>query len=254
MSNQLRNKNNRWRKLIKFIRNRYDETNLSGADLSGADLRGADLRGANLNHANLSYANLRYANLSDANLRDADLNGADLSYAYLSYANLIAANLCAANLCDANLRDANLSGANLSGADLSGADLNYANLRGANLSGAKGLLSSIDWLRANFKRNADGHFIVYKAFYDTTYSMPGSWKVNGGEILTEVCNPNRQDNCGCGVNFGTLQFVTGNYPSSEYWACALTGVTVVPFATDGKARTDELTLLYRVNKLGEPIE
>ena len=203
--------------------------NLSGADLSGANLYGADLSGANLSRANLYGADLSRANLSGANLYGANLSGADLS--------------------GANLYGANLCGANLSGADLSGADLS-----GAGLSGAKGIkdLASLEWFRRNFKKTKHG-VIVYKCFHGTFAPNP-YWKIEPGAILTEICGPMPTDECACGLNFATLEWVRKNHPGTTIWRCLirwawLPGV-VIPWNTDGKARCSKLMLL-RPLKEGE---
>jgi uncharacterized protein YjbI with pentapeptide repeats len=221
--------------------------NLSGAYLSGAYLRGADLSGANLCRADLSGAYLRGADLSRADLSGADLSRADLSGAYLRGADLSRADLSGADLSWANLGGANLSGANLSGANLCWANLRGANLGGANLSGANGLknLDALEWFRKSFKKTKRG-VIVYKCF-GGTYSANPAWKIEPGAVISENCNPNPTDDCGCGVNFATLEWVKREHPGKTIWRCLipfawLPGV-VVPWNTDGKARCSKLILL-----------
>ena len=177
----------------------------------------ANLSRANLSDANLSYANLRYANLSRANLSDANLSRAYLSRAYLS----------GANLSDANLSDANLSD--------------------ANLSGASGLIDATDYIGAHFERVKDG-YIVYKTF-GGSYSKPDSWTIEPGAIIEEVCNPNRTDVCGCGINVAPIEWVKENYKGDVYkllirWEW-LPGV-VVPYNTDGKIRCSRAQIIGKV--------
>ena len=232
---------------------------LSRADLSGADLSGADLSGANLSGANLSGADLSGANLSGAYLSGAYLSGAYLSNARLSRANLSGADLSGADLSNArlsgadlnraDLSNARLSGADLSEADLSEANLSNADLSGANLSGAKGLLDPVDWLKTNFESDAEG-VIVYKRIGETEFDAPAHWTVEPGVYLTEVVNPTRSVECGCGVNFGTHDWCSQNYTRATFWCCRiewwdLAGV-VVPYNTDGKARCARLRLLKPV--------
>ena len=181
----------------------------NSADGKRADLRGADLRGADLRGANLSRANLSGANLGGANLSRADL-----------------------------------SGANLSVANLSGADLGEANLGGANLSRAENLLSATNYLEANFERTGDG-YIAYKTFGDI-YTVPDKWKIKPGSIITETVNPNRTNECGCGINVAPLDWVRRNY-KGQIWKVLiewpwLAGV-VVPYNTDGKIRCEKVRLL-----------
>lgn len=192
------------------------------ADLRGADLRGANLHDADLHNADLGRANLRYANLNYANLSRANLNYADLS------------------------------GANLSGADLSGADLSRAVLHCANLSGAKNLLNPVEWLVDNFVTDQLG-YIVYKAIGNTHYHPPESWLIEPGSYLKEVVNQNPTDDCGCGVNFGTLKWIQDEFNSNkiDIWRCRIRWVdlpgVVVPYNTNGKARCSKLELLEVIN-------
>jgi hypothetical protein len=225
---------------------------LSGAYLSGANLCRADLSGAYLSGADLSGAYLSGANLCRADLSGAYLSGANLSGAYLSGAYLRGADLSGANLCRADLSGADLSGADLSRADLSGANLcranlSGANLSGANLSGANGLknFDALEWFRKSFKKTKRG-VIVYKCF-GGTYSANPAWKIEPGAVISENCNPNPTDDCGCGVNFATLEWVKREHPGKTIWRCLipfawLPGV-VVPWNTDGKARCSKLILL-----------
>lgn len=185
-----------------------------------ADLSGAYLRYANLSGAYLGGANLRYANLKGANLRYA------------------------------NLSRAALSGADLSGADLSGADLSRADLSGADLSGAKGLLDAAEWIQESFESTTEG-VVVYKAFGDIFYCAPERWEISEGTYITEVCNPCRTDDCGCGVNFGTLEWIHSNIDNpTPIWKCLIKWIdlvsVVVPYNTDGKARCERLELLERI--------
>ena len=159
-----------------------------------------------------------------------------------------------ADLRAAYLRGADLSGASLYGADLryadfSGANLYGANLSGANLSGACGLLLASDWLNKNFKWDKSG-LVVYKRIGTTPFAMPPYWKARKGESLEEVCNPNRTDACGCGVNFATLDWCMNHYTRGDLWKCRIRlrdlADVVVPYNTDGKARCSRLELIKKV--------
>ena len=180
-----------------------------------------------------------------ADLRDADLCRADLCRANLRGANLSDADLCHADLCRADLRDANLSGADLRDADLCDAYLSDTNLCGANLSGVKGIISTINYLEANFERTADG-YIAYKTF-GGSYCAPTHWKIEEGSVLEEVVNFNRVDLCGCGINVAPLAWVKENYKTGDIWKVLirwewLAGVCV-PYNTDGKIRCERVELL-----------
>jgi len=253
-------------------RSNFSGANFSGANLSGADLSGADLRSVNLSLANFSGSNLSGANLSGVNLRlanlsGANLSGADLSGAILRGVNLRLANLSGVNLSGADLRSVNFNGANFSGADLSGADLRSVNFSGANFSGAdlsgadlrganfsesKGLLTNKEILQKYFKKSTDG-YIVYKAIGNTTYNVNEKWVIEENSYIGEVVNQNRVDDCGCGVNFGTLEYVKSNYKKSEYWECLIKFDdlidTTFPYNFDGKGRCARLKLVKKIEEL-----
>jgi uncharacterized protein YjbI with pentapeptide repeats len=197
------------------------------------------------------------ANLSGANLSGAILSNANLSEAYLRGANLPNADLSNADLRGANLRDANLPEANLSGANLRGANLSNADLSDANLSGSKGLLNPSEWLLNNFQSNEKG-IIVYKGFGNTTYKSPNNWKIKEGSQLTETVNRNATEDCGCGINFGTLNLIKKNYPKSIIWKCLIEWIdlanVVVPYNTDGKARCGKLKLIRKATEQNKEIK
>ena len=162
-------------------------------------------------------------------------------------ANLSDANLSGANLRCANLSDANLSGADLSRANLSRADLSYANLSRANLSRAENLQNqnSADYILAHFDKNNEG-IIVYKTFGE--YQQPNpAWKIEPGAVIEEVVNASRADECGCGVNVGTLEWVKKHGGKRDIWKCLIKWVdladVVVPYHTDGKIRAARVQLL-----------
>nr|DAJ81008.1 MAG TPA: pentapeptide repeat protein [Caudoviricetes sp.] len=228
---------------------------LSRADLSCADLSRADLRGAYLSRANLSRAYLRGAYLSRANLRGADLSRADLSCADLSRADLSCADLSRANLSRADLSRADLRGAYLRGAYLSRANLRGADLSCADLSGADVLLSSVKFMEANFERTDDG-YIVFKCF-GGVYAAPENWKLEPGSVISENVNPNRTNDCGCGINVAPLGWVKKNF-DKQIWKLLikwewLPGV-VVPYNTDGKIRCERAMILGKVDENGNLME
>ena len=192
-----------------------ERANLRNADLRNADLYGADLRNADLYGANLSDADLRNANLRNADLRNADLYGVNLRYA--------------------NLRNA---------------DLRNADLYGVDLSGAENLLFSVDYLRNNFECTAEG-IIAYKVF-NAMYSPPTKWKIQPKSVITENVNANRTNDCGCGINVATLEWVLRKYSKEKIWKVLirwewLCGV-VVPYNTDGKIRCERVELVEMINK------
>ena len=137
--------------------------------------------------------------------------------------------------------------ANLRCADLSGADLSGANLRRADLSGSQGLLDAINYMEANFERTDEG-YIVYKSF-NSNYTAPDRWKIEPGEVIEEVANPDRTRECGCGINVAPLEWVRNDNHKQPYkllirWEW-LPGV-VVPYNTDGKIRCSKAQILEAV--------
>ena len=123
----------------------------------------------------------------------------------------------------------------------------YADLRGANLSGVKGLISSIDYMEANFDRTQDG-YVAYKIF-GAQNDPPENWKIKKGSVITEVVNASRTDTCGCGINIAPLAWVKEKYGGSGLdvwkvlirweWLCGV----CVPYNTDGKIRCERVELL-----------
>lgn len=204
------------------------------ADLSGADLSGVALRWIDLREANLSRTDLRNADLSGADLGRADLSGAELS---------------GVNLRWANLKGANLRNADLSWADLSGADLRDADLRDADLSRTVGLIDPIDYLNKNFDKTSKG-YIAYKVFgmYKTP---PATWNITKKSIIKEVVNPSRTNDCGCGINISTKEWIKKKDPEiKKVWKVLIKwewlSNVVVPYNTDGKIRCGRIMLLEEV--------
>lgn len=225
-----------------------DADDLRVADLSNRRLYGAALQGKDLADADLTAAALGHAVLSGAAMYRVRAARAGFEFAHLDRADLSGADLTGADLSHANLTRANLAGANLAGADL-----RCAILREVNLSGVTGLLDPAQWLRDNFEADQQG-VLVYKRIsphFGAEYHLPARWKVAAGAVLDETVNPNRTEDCGCGVNFGTASWCVNRYNGVDLWRCRiawmdLAGV-VVPYNTDGKARCGRLTLLARIH-------
>jgi hypothetical protein len=105
------------------------------------------------------------------------------------------------------------------------------------------------WLEENFESN-DAGIIVYKAIGNTPNkkNVPPTWKIEQGAYLTEVCHPDRTQDCACGVNFGIIKWIKENIDSPYViWKCLIEwrymADVVVPYNTDGKARCGTLKLL-----------
>jgi len=155
------------------------------------------------------------------------------------------------DLSGADLSRADLSGADLSGANLSRADLSRADLSGADLSEAENLFDPIQYLKTHFEMINLG-LICYKTFHENYQPNP-NWKIEQQSILTENVNPLPTNDCGCGINVATLDWVKGNCSrSNPIWKClipieALCSI-VVPYNTTGKIRCGMVQLLEVVNK------
>ena len=237
------------------------DADLSNMDLRKLDLRqsylgGANLMGTDLRDMNLSYVDFRGAYLNGANLSGADARGANFSGAILVGANLHEAYLGGTNFRNADLRETDLSKAklisadcrnvNFSNANFSDADLYNADLRGANLGGASGLLSAKKFLE-QFARDNDGAIICYKII-NLNYRAPATWEIKSGSFIEEVCNPNRTNDYGCGVNVSTLDWAMRHAESHHnVWKCRIlpedfVGI-VVPYNTDGTFRAERVQLI-----------
>jgi len=147
-----------------------------------------------------------------------------------------------------NVMTNRLTNVDFTGSDLTGnyfADL----VRGMNISQTKGLDNGSD-LMNQFEKTDKG-WIVYKAIGGTTYPIPNEWQILPGSLLTEQVNHNRFEDCGCGVNFGTLDFIKRNYRNcQQLWKCLLQYEDAydvcIPYNTDGKARCGKLKLLEKI--------
>lgn len=185
---------------------------------------------------------IRFCDLSGKNLYERKLNGAEFDYCRIHQANFEKSNLTYAKFFSCSLEDSDMSLANLEGTGF-----HNTNTIRVVFSQSTGLISQSEFL-SNFERDSDG-FIVYKAFGNTAYSSPSSWKIKKGSILKEVCNSNRQDECGCGINVASLEWCQENFPQARtYWKCRIPygAEIVVPYNTDGKFRCAELELLEEV--------
>lgn len=194
----------------------------------------ADFSYKNLSGIKLAGKNLSMANFTGANLYEADLYGTKFSRANFYGANFVGAELSEADFSDSDLGEADFRGANLSGTIL---------IR-ANLSGAKNLRLSTDYMEKTFEHTSEG-YIVYKTFGDM-YDVPDNWKIKPGSIITENVDFNRTNECGCGINVATLEWVR-NHHDGTVWKLLiewpwLSGV-VVPYNTEGKIRCEKARLL-----------
>ena len=71
---------------------------------------------------------------------------------------------------------------------------------------AENLLSAITYIKDNFKTTDKG-IIAYKTF-GSQYNPPEKWVIQSGSIITENCNMNRTDVCGCGINVAPIKKVS----------------------------------------------
>ena len=201
----------------------------------------ANLSNTDLRNINLSCSNLSYSDLHKINLSNSDLSGSNLSYTNLSNSDLSGSNLRFSNLSNSKLRNINLCNS----------DLSNSNLCGSDLSGVKGLISPSEFMVKNFEKTDEG-YIAYKVF-GHYYSPPESWKIEKGSIISEVVNYTRTNECGCGVNVATLDWIRKNTETRKEdiwkvlirweWLCDI----CVPYNSDGKIRCERVELLEIIN-------
>ena len=213
-------------------------------DLSGRNLRGCDLSASYLSDCYLSYSDLRDSDLSNSNLSGCDLSDSDLSNSNLGGCIIIDCDLSNSNLSGCNMRGCNLSASDLCYCDMNNCDLSECIMSRIDLSGCDGLVSPIQYMKENFERSADG-YIAYKVF-NASYIAPSKWEIRPGAVIEETVNANRTDDCGCGINVATLDWVDKNY-TGEVWKVLirwewLPGVCV-PYNTDGKIRCERVELI-----------
>lgn len=221
-----------------------NHSELRGSKLSECDLSGSNLFDSDLCHSDLSYSNLSGCNLSGCNLRGSDLSNCDLSRSNMSGCYLGGSKLIDCDLSHSNMSGCYLSGCDLHYSDLSECDLSGSDLSNSDLSGCTGLVSPIQYMKENFERSADG-YIAYKVF-NAQYLAPGRWILQPGAVIEETVNANRTDDCGCGINVATLDWVDKNY-GGEAWKVLirwewLPGVCV-PYNTDGNIRCERVELI-----------
>lgn len=175
--------------------------------------------------------------------------GIDLRRADLSNADLHMASLRGADFREADLRDTNLHDADLSGADFRGALMGGTHLSGANLYGAVGLnkylLSPMHMLR-----DQPGAIRAYKLVASDglgIYYPQITYRV-GESVEVLDANTDEGDDCGSGINLGTIQWCVGQWiPGYRILIVEHTAadIAAIPIASDGKYR------VYRCKIVGE---
>ena len=160
-----------------------------------------------------------------ANLNCTNLSGMDLSNVNLSYADLILANL--------------------SRADLSGTNLRCSDLSGADISNCKGLINPIDFMNNNFKKTKKG-YIGYICFCGKK-ETPSYWVMEENSIIEEICNPNRTDHGGYGIEVVSIEWVKEYCIEPPIWKVLIEWEwllnVVIPYSSDGLIRCGKVRLL-----------
>ncbi len=133
--------------------------------------------------------------------------------------------------------------------------LYHTDLAETNFSGSTGLLDPIEYIDANFGEDASG-LIVFKIF--GIYHKPNpEWIIKPDSIITEIVNPDRTVDYGCGINVSTETWIANYLKTSSYlnkttidereiWQGYIRtswfpGI-IVPYGTDGQIRTSRLQL------------
>ena len=208
----------------------FTQCEFEGANLTGASINSSTFRSSTLHGTIFSQAVINDSMINDSIITDADLRGVEMSRS-------------------------TIKSTSLAKSILGNNDFTCNAFWHVNLSGVRGLLDPGQWMRENFQTVEEG-YIVYKAIGQTTYSAPSHWRIEKDAYLTEVCNTDPWQDCGCGVNFGTFEWVNKFYRLEllngyvDMYRCLiewpdLTGV-VVPYETNGKARCSRLKILERI--------
>jgi hypothetical protein len=105
--------------------------------------------------------------------------------------------------------------------------------------------SPVEWMDRMFERTNRG-WRVYKTF-GRVYASPPEWDIRAGSTIVEGnLDMNNVQVCGAGINFATEDWQRGER-EYEYalWECIVpfNATVIVPWETDGKARTDRLVIL-----------
>lgn len=127
--------------------------------------------------------------------------------------------------------------------------LNFANLLNANLSGTKGLKSERELLEKHFKYSEEG-LICYKIF-NLYYKPRVDWIIEEYSYITEVVNSIRTNECGSGVNVGSLDWIKKTKENKEQiWECLIEWKDLssicVPYHTNGKIRANRVKLIKKL--------
>ena len=155
-----------------------------------------------------------------------------------------------AELIHADLSHVVLIGADLRNAKLCHLKLKGTNLKNANLSDATGLVPQWEFLKNNFDFTPEG-IIAYKTF-GKNYPPPAAWNIEKGSVITENVNFNLTNDCGCGINVATLEWVQ-KYCEGEIWKVLirwewLDGVCV-PYNSTGQIRCERAELIGIVSEM-----
>ena len=230
----------------------------AGADLRDADLSRIDLSHARLDRARLDGASLVGASLVGASLVGARLDGANLDGASLDGARLVGASLDGARLDRASLDGARLDRASLVGARLDGANLDGASLVGASLDRATGL-NRYRVLDLLMLLDQPGPIRLYKLVTPGMQSPIHTKTVRyeiGKRIDVADANTNEDEDCGAGINVGTLPWCLRHMTEAErdgkrgrilFMEFTAKDVACIPTGSDGKIRLHGATPVGEVD-------
>jgi len=242
------------------IRNsNFSDSNLQNSKFNFSILNDSNFKNALMNKSNLNNVNARSNNFSEASFEYASLSGSIFDNSSFVGVNFVHAGLSGSKFYNADFTGANFINANLSNAHFRNANFSNAKfiktiLSSADFSGAHGLIDPITWMKENFKTDEYG-YIVYKGIGNTDYSAPKYWNIKPGSFIEETVNPDRTTECGCGINFGTKEFIKSMFSPKQLWKCRirwedLPGL-VVPFVSNGKARCSRLELVEVIESIDE---
>lgn len=229
---------------VNFLSSRFEDVYIKCVTFRDCDLSDCKFIKSSVTHTQF-YGRCQMTNgeVMDSAWKNCSVYDSDLRRIVFTRTTLENCDIRDSDLEGANFYSCSLPEVSFPGSSLAQVRFSTCSLVNTNFSRSRGLLSASQWLFDNFDTDAEG-VLIYKsmnAIYTKHWSSP-----TPGAILTEAVNPDRTLECGCGVNFGTLEWVADNYPYN-IWLCRIRwewlADVCVPFGTDGKARCGKLELI-----------
>ena len=253
------------------IKKVFRNLNLTAFDFERADLESSKFYNCVLNHVafwnvklnNVDFFNCELTATGIANsteIKSIVFSDCDLSFAYITNTKLIGAHFDYCILDHTQMQYSKIERTTFSKCNGRHTDFNYAVFDSSifvqcafsslKTSGTSGYYNKNGWM-AQFERDELG-WIVYKRISNgsqrtTEFDIPEYWDIAPGNFIEETVNTEVFTECGCGVNFGTLDWCTKYYRRADLWKCRIryedAASIVVPENSTGKARCGRLELI-----------